>query len=406
MDGPRRTPAESHGSTVTLPEGEAATPLESLATEFLAAWREGKRPTVDEYASAHPDLATAIRELFPVALALEDLSLSATGRASDILRRGFEPGTQYGHFTIIREIGRGGMGVVYEAVEKSTGRHVALKLVAAPRGTTWREPVLAAKLAHPRIVPIYTSGQQDGLHYYAMMLIQGVGFDRVIKWFRDGATGVTSDDVRRAAAGELLAPLLRPEDAVSGSLLKPKSWLLFAKIGVQIATAVAHAHRRSVLHRDLKPANILLDAQGGVWITDFGLALPTEQPRSTDPYRQGGTLRYMAPEQLEGKADFRADLYAVGATLYELCTQQPAFAGADKAEVAARIRKGEFPRPRQLQPRMPRELERLILRAMALQPQRRFPSADALRAALLRCVQTLSQQSGGPWWWLPWRSGT
>ena len=117
-------------------------------------------------------------------------------------------------------------------------------------------------------------------------------------------------------------------------------------------------------------------------------------------------MRYMAPEQLEGKADFRADLYAIGATLYELCTQQPAFAGADKAEVAARIRKGEFPRPRQLQPRMPRELERLILRAMALQPQRRFPSADALRAALLRCVQTLSQQAGGPWWWLPWRQET
>lgn len=402
----------THGEIPTDAE-HSRIPLEEVVSEFLTALRGDRYPSIESFAAAHPALADDLRQLLPLVLALDDLSVTKSGTASEFVRKGLTPGTEFGLYGIVREVGRGGMGVVYEALERTTGRRVALKLVAAQpesrasSSSIWREPVMAAKLAHPRIVPVYTSGRQDGLKFYAMMLVPGVGLDRVIRWLRDHYR-ITSEDIRRAAAGEIAGPANALAEASAGtatpttSLLGQQSWVQFAKIGVQIATALAHAHQRSVLHRDIKPGNILLDAQGAVWITDFGLARPSEQPPASDPQRHAGTLRYMAPEQLKGEADFRTDLYSVGVTLYELCTQKAAFAGADRKDMMERIRRGAVIRPRQHNHRMPSELERIILRAMDIKPHRRYQTADALRRDLIRFVQKATRQAG--WWreWMPW----
>ncbi len=390
------------------PEDVLRVSLEELATEFLEAWRDGRNPTVEAYAVAHPDLADEIRRLFPFVIALEDLNPSSTFRF-DPRRQQFLPGTRFGDYRLIRQVGRGGMGVVYEAEDVKSGRRVALKLVSdevAAENEIWREPMLAAKLAHPRIVPVYTSGSDSGVRFYAMMLVSGVSLDRLIGWLREYPQGVTDDDLRAIVAGEQEAP--RPptvgaDAPATQHVIRRNSWVQFAKIGVQICVAMEHAHTRSILHRDIKPANILIDPQGAVWITDFGLARASEQPQSTDPHRAAGTLRYMSPEQLAGRTEVRTDVYSFGVTLYELCTQQPAFEAGNRTELVRKIRKGQFPLPRQVQNRLPRLLERIILRAMAVNPQRRYRSMDAVRADLLRFIRTYSQSKKWPWSWMRWK---
>lgn len=390
------------------PEDQARVTLEELATEFLEAWRNGRNPSVEAYAAAHPALADDIRRLFPFAIALEDLNPSSTLRF-DPRRQQFAPGTSFGDYRLIRQVGRGGMGVVYEAEDTKSGRRVALKLVSdevAADNEIWREPMLAAKLAHPRIVPVYTSGCESGVRFYAMMLVPGVSLDRLIGWLREYPQGVTDDDLRCIVAGEqdVPGPPVSGADApATQHVIRRNSWVQFAKIGVQICVALGHAHTRSILHRDIKPANILIDSQGAVWITDFGLARASEQPQATDPHRVAGTLRYMAPEQLAGRADVHTEVYAFGVTMYELCTQQPAFEAANRTELVRKIRKGQFAWPRQVQSRLPRLLERIILRAMSVSPQRRYRSMEAVRADLLRFIQTQSHKRPWPWSWMRWK---
>ncbi len=378
-------------------------PLEALATRYIAEWREGQSPSIEDYAAAHPHLADEIRRLFPFVLALEDLNPSSTIRF-DPRRQHFASGTRFGDFRVVRQIGRGGMGVVYEAEDVRSGRRVALKLVSddvASEDKIWHEPLLAAKLAHPRIVPVYTSGSEHGVRFYAMMLVPGISLDRLIQWLRDYPQGVIGDDIRKVVAGESTAPCTTVEGATA-HLIRRNSWVQFAKIGVQICVALGHAHTRSIVHRDIKPANILLDPQGAVWITDFGLARPTQLSPSDDPYRAAGTLRYMAPEQLGGETDERSDLYSVGVTLYELCLQQPAFEALTRKELVEKIRRGRFPKPRQVQPKLPRLLERIILQAMLVSPHRRYRTMDALRLELLRFIRSQTQKTKWPWSWINW----
>ncbi|HET6424828.1 MAG TPA: serine/threonine-protein kinase [Planctomycetaceae bacterium] len=378
-------------------------PIEALATRYLAEWRQGLAPSIDAYAAAHPELAEEIRRLFPFVVALEDLNPSSTIRF-DPRRQQFAPGTRFGDFRLVRQVGRGGMGVVYEAEDIHSGRRVALKLVSdevASEDKIWREPLLAAKLAHPRIVPVYTSGSDSGVRFYAMMLVPGIGLDRLIQWLREYPQGVTGDDIRRVVAGEREAPSSTLEGAQT-HLIRRTSWVQFAKIGVQICVALGHAHTRGILHRDIKPANILLDPQGAVWITDFGLARPAELDPADDPYRAAGTLRYMAPEQLGGVTDERSEIYAVGVTLYELCTQRPAFEAPTKKELVSKIRKGRYAKPRQVQARLPRQLEGIIVRCLSMHPQRRYRNMDALRADLMRFIRAQNQRTRWPWSWMKW----
>jgi serine/threonine protein kinase len=352
--------------------------LTRLADEFAARYRAGERPSLQEYIDRYPELADDIRDLLPAMVEIEQAKehyQEATPAAAPALQ-------QLGDFRIIREVGQGGMGVVYEAEQVSLGRHVALKLL--PRGLLpdarakqrfEREARAAARLHHTNIVPVFGVGEQDGMPYYVMQFIQGLGLDQVLlelQRLRPGAEGgvgarpvprsdVSAADVARSLLTGQFAPAAGPEATVdhaparatdpgpaagsdasapSSSAVvlpgqsrdgsktagrKPTYWQSVARIGVQVAEALEYAHKQGVRHRDIKPSNLLLDTQGTVWVTDFGLAKADDQQDLTRTGDILGTLRYMPPEAFDGKADARGDLYSLGLTLYELLAFRPAF---------------------------------------------------------------------------------
>jgi len=274
-----------------------------------------------------------------------------------------------GEFRLLREIGRGGMGVVYEAEQVSLGRPVALKVLAASAGFDSKqlarfqiEAQVAAALHHPHIVPIFAVGCDRGIHYHAMQLI----------------------------AGRCLADILRNPgddgDGASLSLSTPLSPCEAARLAMHAAEALDHAHALGVLHRDIKPANLLRDDRGHLWVTDFGLARYRDGADLTVSGDLLGTLRYMSPEQAAGGRviDTRTDIYSLGATLYELLTGRPAFVGDDHQVILRQIATIEPKPPRKLDPTIPRDLETIVGKAMAKEPERRYASARDLADDLRR----------------------
>jgi WD40 repeat protein/serine/threonine protein kinase len=399
-----------------------------------------------------------------------------------------------GDFRILREIGRGGMGVVYEAEQVSLGRHVALKVLpqkllldAQTKQRFEREARSAARLHHTNIVPVFAVGEQDGMPYYVMQFIQGLGLDEVLEELkqlrparhapsvpsaRRHIRNVSHNDVSaaeiarslltgksvpgsgnaspspqplspeyrgeanraapRAATfggeGNRAAPLAPSEGArargdgavadaapastapmsapVVGSApgpfasspssealpgttpgSAPKSltyWQSTARIGFQVADALEYAHKQGVQHRDIKPSNLLLDTQGTVWITDFGLAKADDQQNLTHTGDLLGTLRYMPPEAFEGRTDARGDVYALGLTLYELLTLRPAFDERDRNRLIKQLTTAEPPRLDRLNRAVPRDLVTIVHKAIERDPARRYPTASALAADLQR----------------------
>ena len=277
-----------------------------------------------------------------------------------------------GDYRILREIGRGGMGIVYEAEQQSLHRRVALKVMAGLR--RWdslsrerfeREARSAARLHHTNIVPVFEVGEQDDVCFYAMQFIAGIGLDGLLARLSDPA-GAGGDDL----PAELRSPA------------HPEHFRALARIGVQVANGLAHAHARGVIHRDIKPANLLLDVAGVVWITDFGLAKHADD-NLTQPGDFFGTLRYMAPECFRGGGDALSDLYALGVTLYELVARRPAFPAVPDPDQIERLATDPIP-PSRIEPRVPRDLETIILKAMDKDSARRYESADAMADELRR----------------------
>lgn len=393
-----------HESPDGLPAREK---IEVLATEFTEQLRQGLRPSIDDYAARNPVQAEEIRRLFPLVEAMECWKGDkAAELKSPKIPEKFQI-ERLGDCRILREIGRGGMGVVFEGYQDPPGRRVAVKLLPwrHDSDSPWREQFahearLAARLRHANVVPVYLYGEQAGFSYYVMPFIVGVGLDWIIRRLGQDDGVVYADEIRRARAqgegspnDEQFTPK-ETADAVSGSAfgspspsrsgrqLTRYSWTKIAKIGVQVAAALRHAHRKGLLHRDVKPANILLDADGVVWITDFGLA---RQISSVDDSPSvAGTLRYMSPEQLAGSADERSDVYGLGITLLELCTLRPAFDVRSKSHLTRAIQTGDLQLPSLTE--MPAELESIILRACAADPRNRYQSADDLTSDLLRFI--------------------
>ena len=210
--------------------------------------------------------------------------------------------------------------------------------------------------SHTNIVPVFGVGEEDGLHYFVMQYIEGRGLNQIIA---------------ALAAGETVVP---PAVARSDS----GYWKWIAGIGLQVAEALRYAHEQGTLHRDIKPANLLLDHHGTVWVTDFGLAKLTDQREVTRTGDIIGTLQYMAPESLKGQADARSDVYCLGLTLYELLTLRPPFGDSHPAELIRRIAETDPPRPRSIDPAIPRDLETIILKAMTREPAGRYATAGAM----------------------------
>ena len=408
-----------------------------LADEFADRYRRGERPPLSEYTDRYPELADQIRELFPALVAIEQFGTGAeeaTGPRPAQPEAARPVPERLGDYRIVREIARGGMGIVYEAVQESLGRHVALKVLPQHRlgdpsqlERFRREARAAAMLHHTNIVPVFGVGECDGVHHYAMQYIRGQSLDDVLREVKrlrgvEPAGPVPGHDPGLAAsvaielvsgrfAGQTGSPAETesvtashppppgerpattaegegPGPSASASSIVGQSGSLYyrsvARIGVQAAEAIAYAHQHKVLHRDIKPSNLLLDLQGTVWVTDFGLA----KAEGTDVLTQAGdivgTLRYIAPERFRGEADARSDVYALGLTLYEMLALEPAFAAEERARLIDGILHAEPAHPRQLDPRIPRDLETIVLKAMDKDPRGRYSSADALADDLRR----------------------
>jgi serine/threonine protein kinase len=320
------------------------------------------------------------------------------------------------------------MGVVYEAEQVSLGRHVAVKVLASPRVLDpkhverfHREARAAARLHHTNIVPVFGVGEQDGLHYYVMQYIEGKGLDFILGRLRNPvSTQVAAPNPDVAAtppAVTVLCPtplhddisefeVTQPAASASGSTpeltvgppavgsdpsqgRRPvhttrRHFRRAARVALQVAEALHYAHGQGVLHRDIKPANLLVDGHDIVWVLDFGLAKVMEQDDLTQPGEVAGTLRYAPPERFRGKSDARSDIYSLGLTLYEMVTLRPAFDDADHGALLGKVMHQEPPPPRSLNPQLPRDLETVLLKAIARDPDHRYQTAAELADDLRR----------------------
>jgi WD40 repeat protein/serine/threonine protein kinase len=474
--------------------------FDALAEEFADRYRRGERPSLTEYVDRLPQMADEIREMFPALVEVERVERDV--RASALGLPPVAPAIrEIGDYRIVREIGRGGMGVVYEAEQISLGRRVALKVLPRQvssdrmiRERFRREARAAARLHHTNIVPVYEVGQDGDVRFYAMQLIQGQGLEAVINELRqlrdrsasasrikapsvphaswlgqarpkqsldrpsrdreiefsavlqsifagrfdpraerndpveqhsqskwEGAvindrTTEAGTGVERSIAGSKGAlPRTEIDEQLSSATKLPKSdrsspprffssstttsssspilpggtqlssaesghrsyFRSLAHIGRQIAGGLAYAHARGIVHRDIKPSNLLLDTEGVVWITDFGLAKGDDEGL-TQTGDVLGTIRYMAPERFRGEGDARADIYALGLTLYELLTLRSGFQSSDRLELIEQIKTEEPPALRSLDGRIPRDLETIVLKAIEKDPRVRYQTAEAL----------------------------
>jgi serine/threonine protein kinase/Tfp pilus assembly protein PilF len=310
-----------------------------------------------------------------------------------------------GDFVLVREIGRGGMGVVYEARQLSLGRRVALKVLpfAAVLDSKQiarfkNEAQAAAQLLHPNIVPVFAVGAERGVHYYAMQFIDGQPLDRAIAELRKKsriAVDEPSANAEEAKADatsppELAAPSTRRAFLTENSENQQQYFRTVVRLGIQAAEALHAAHEDGVVHRDIKPSNLLLDGDGKLWVTDFGLARCQFDATLTKTGDVVGTLRYMSPEQASGQSalvDQRTDVYSVGATLYELLTLRPAFRGRDGPALLRQIEQQEPLSLRQWQPALPADLETVVLKALAKRREERYTTARELAEDLRRVLE-------------------
>ncbi len=368
-------------------------PLEALADDFLRRYRRGERPSVTLLAKRYPALADDIRALFPTMLAMEHAKQAQrTEEACETVLPDDTP-VRLGDYRIIREIGRGGMGVVYEAEQESLKRLVAIKLL--PRRLTvhedrrarfQREARTAAQLHHSNIVPVFGVGAHDGYDYFVMQRIRGVSlaaFVATLSRKDRNAPPPTNLTELIALVGQMLTGHQNTVATLTNANVPRDSyWTAIARLMAQAAGALDYAHEQGVLHRDIKPGNLLLDEEGVLWISDFGLAKAVDHDNLTAAGDVLGTLRYMAPEQFAGTIDERSDQYSLGITLYELATLRPAFGNSERSALISAIMSAALPAPRSIVPDLPRDLETIILKATAADPDRRYVRLRALQADL------------------------
>ena len=421
-------------------------PVEVIAEEYSSRLRAGESPTIEEYVRRYPEHEELIRTVLPSIALVERVSINDS-MAKNTIAVG-QP-KALGDYEIVREIGRGGMGVVYEAIQRSLNRHVALKVISSQisgdrnhSARFRREAESAASLHHTNIVPIYGIGEDHGLQYYAMQLIDGVTLHDVIECLRSNALGSThsgeaarrmlnrsttetaatlngptsSTKAATESASQLQSPVcddatLEMDDAMSDparlvsqseielSNSNAKSTNSFesqkltreyfrnvARTIANVANALHYAHHQRVLHRDIKPANLLLDREGTVWITDFGLARRTDLDAETQAGEILGTLRYMAPEQIAGTGDSRVDIYSLGLTLFELLTLKPAIE-SPKSRLLDPERNSILLNPRSIQPNIPADLQTITLKACAYAPKDRYQHAREFEEDLHRFLE-------------------
>jgi serine/threonine protein kinase len=384
--------------------------------EYLAALEAGCIPDRRDFLGRHPEIAGVLGECLESLEFVQNAAPRLRGSGGVPTVPGEVLGTPLGDFRIVREIGRGGMGVVYEAEQVSLDRRVAVKVL--PFAATLdvkqlmrfqNEARAAAYLHHQHIVPVYFVGCERGVHFYAMQFIDGRSLAAVVAELRRlrghaepeppapvSETADVSHD-KPVPPAEIATPLVsQPETGHLAGLVTesaPHDGLSFdtvSRLGIQAAEALEYAHQLGIIHRDIKPANLLVDRRGNLWITDFGLAHCQTQAGLTMTGDLMGTLRYMSPEQVQGKRgllDHRTDIYSLGVTLYELLTMEPAFAGEDRNDVLRRIAQEEPRPPRKVRSAIPAELETIVGKAMEKNPTERYATAQELADDLGRFLK-------------------
>ena len=476
-------------------------PFEELADEFVLKLRGGQSPSIEHYAQAYPEHAAMIRSVFPSLMIVEKVSAKVTNESISptLCATGSDP-TQFvpkafDDFEILQCIGQGGMGVVYEAIQGSLQRRVALKVIhaqasASPRSRERfrREAESAAGLHHTNIVPVYGSGEDHGLQYYAMQLIHGSTLADVIVSLRarlgESVTqeplgpALTLDAVDQLLTQRAVSPNARqPQSSQKGAPKSSNSYTTpstpsqnhgargssapneptqpvqtldltlaaiqepmqgsplatdllstsipastlpasipaastlpgtskvsqddrsvrsipmhyyrnIARLTSKVADALDYAHQSGVLHRDIKPSNLLLDQTGTIWVADFGLAFREDLEGQTQTGELLGTLRYMAPEQFVAKADSRSDIYSLGLTLFELLTLRPALE-APKRRVLDPTKYSQLEFTASERQVIPRDLQTIVLKASALEPENRYERAKDFQEDLERFLDDL-----------------
>ena len=374
--------------------------------ELIGYIRDGDRKGIESFLRQLPEHAAPQED--PISIDATATFAGAPG-FSTTNREGLPP--LLGDFELVREIGRGGMGIVFEAKQLSLDKLVALKIlpvagVLDPNSLQrfQNEARAAAQLQHPNIVPVHAVGSDRGVHFYAMQFIDGVNFAELISSLREFrksqgsratlrfATQPTSTIRASAGSTEPARPSGDSFEFIGAISSKPSSSgrdlvTPFVQSGIQLANALHYAHSMGIVHRDIKPANIILDEQGTTWLTDFGLAQIQGNPGMTVTGNIVGTLRYMSPEQAYANrviVDHRTDIYSLGVTLYELLALRPAVEGQLREEVLRRLAFEEPPALRKIDRQIPVELETIIMKAIAKNPDERYQSGKEMAEDLER----------------------
>ncbi|MBI3410521.1 MAG: serine/threonine protein kinase [Planctomycetes bacterium] len=371
------------------------------AQQYLNALEAGRKPKRSEFVARFPELSGKL-ETYLDALDLvhgADPALSVCVAVGDADKPSEEeplPPEPLGDFRIVRRIGRGGMGTVYEAIQLSLGRRVALKTLpfAAALDANHlqrfkNEARAASQLHHTNIVPVYFVGSERGVHYYAMQLIEGQNLAELIRQLRDEAAAKSPPGSPASEQAPATIPVVAAELSTQRASRSGSYYRTVARLTIQAAEALEHAHELGVIHRDVKPANLLVDGRGNVWVTDFGLAQFHTGAGLTRTGDVLGTLRYMSPEQAGGDSaalDPRTDVYSLGATLYELLTLEPLFHGDDQRGLLRQILQDEPRPPRAVDSSVPAELETIVLKALSKIPTERYATAGEFADDLRRFV--------------------
>jgi non-specific serine/threonine protein kinase/serine/threonine-protein kinase len=407
-------------------EGSGEKALADLVAEITDRLHRGEPVDLESCIARHPEFAERLPALLPALELLHALGSSSGAASAPADSPESAGGTlgDLGDFRILREVGRGGMGIVYDAEQMSLKRRVALKVLPFAGAMDSRqlqrfknESQAAAQLHHTNIVPVYYVGCERGVHFYAMQFIEGHSLADVIAELR-GQTGDAATKPQPSPSPPVEATVdapagqLIPPDSANGAVLQTKPiaalstvrsvndaayFRAVAELGIQAAEALDFAHEHGIVHRDIKPTNLLLEncslptahCPPRLWVTDFGLAQVQGDARMTMTGDLVGTLRYMSPEQALAKrvvVDHRTDVYSLGATLYELLTLEQAFSGTDRQELLRQIAFEEPRGVRQFNKVIPTEMGTIVLKAMEKNPADRFATAKELADDLRRFV--------------------